>query len=72
MIDWLTDFALYIVGLLGIASMFGGFIKLYERAKGIVMFFINMPRNTQVFIAEAKKRLLPDSKLPTSKTGRDD
>jgi hypothetical protein len=71
MIDWLTNFALYIVGLLVIASMFGGFIKLYERGKGIVMFFINVPRNTQVFIAEAKKRLLPDNKPPTSKTSRE-
>ena len=72
MIDWLINFILYIVGILVIASMFGGFIKLYERGKGIVMFFINMPRHTQVFIAEAKKRLLPDNELPTSKTSRDD
>ncbi|MBV8510335.1 MAG: hypothetical protein JO289_09220 [Xanthobacteraceae bacterium] len=72
MIDWLTNFALYIVGLLVIASMFGGFIKLYERGKGLVMFVINMPRNTQLFIAEAKKRLSPDGKLPTSKTSQDD
>jgi hypothetical protein len=60
------------VGILVIASMFGGIIKLYERGKSIAMFFINMPRNTHAFIAEAKKRLLPDNKLPTSKTSRDD
>ncbi|MBV8743627.1 MAG: hypothetical protein JO134_01145 [Xanthobacteraceae bacterium] len=72
MIDWLTNFSLDIVGLLVIASMFGGFIKLNERGKGLVMFVINMPRTTQLFIAEAKKRLSPDGKLPTSKTSQDD
>ncbi len=48
MIDWLVSFILYIVGILVIASIFGGFIKLYERGKSIVMFLINLPRNTGI------------------------
>ena len=50
----------------------GLYIKLDERLRSIVIFLINIPHNTQVFIAEAKKRLAPDNKVPTSKTSRDD
>ena len=55
MIDWLINLFGYTCALLIIASMFGGFIKLYDRGRSIVMFFINIPHNTQAFIAEAKK-----------------
>ncbi len=72
MIDWLINFAGYILAILLIAGMFGGYVTLYQRGKSIVMFFINMPRNIQAFIAETKKHLLPDNNLPTSKASRDD
>jgi hypothetical protein len=76
MIDWLINFVDWLVnlilGFLVIAFFVGLYIKLYESLRGIVMFFINVPRNTQVFIAEAKKRLAPDNKVPTSKTSQDD
>jgi hypothetical protein len=69
--DWLINLFGYICALLIIASMFGGYIKLYDRVRGIVMFFINIPHNAHAFIAEAKKRLAPDNKVPTNKTNRD-
>ena len=72
MIDWLINLFGYTCALLIIASMFGGFIKLYDRGRSIVMFFINIPHNTQALIAEAKKRLVPDNKVSSSKTSRDD
>jgi hypothetical protein len=43
MIDWLINLFGYTCALLIIASMFGGFIKLYDRGRSIVMFFINIP-----------------------------
>ncbi len=69
MIDWFINF---ILGLLVISFFVGLYIKLYERLKSIVMFLINIPKNTQVFIVEAKKRLAPDNNVSTSKTNRDD
>jgi len=69
MIDWFINFT---VGLLFLAIFVGAYIKLYDRVRSIVMMFINIPHNTKVFTAEAKKRLAPDNKIPTSKTSRDD
>jgi hypothetical protein len=68
-VDWLSNF---IVELLVLAFFAGLYIALYERLKSIVMFVINIPRNTQAFFAEAKKRLVQDHKVPTSKTGLND
>ena len=76
MVHWLISFVgwllNFVVGLLFVAFFVGLYVKFYERVKSIVMLFINIPRNAQVFVAEAKKRLAPDNKLPMSKTNRDE
>jgi cytochrome b561 len=72
LIDWLLNLLGYILAILVIASMFGGYVMLYERGKSIVMFFVNMPRDIHATITEAKEHLLPDNKLPTNEASRDD
>jgi hypothetical protein len=70
--DWLINLFGYVCAFLIIVKVVHTPVTVYYRVKSIVMFFINIPLNTRVFIADAKKRLAPDNKVATSKTSRDD
>lgn len=70
--DWLINLFGYVCAFLIILKVLGTPVTVYYRVKSIVMFFIDIPHNTRVFIADAKKRVAPDNKVPTSKTGRGD